>query len=588
VNDLSGRDAGRAAARAGSPLARRPFSILLALATIAMLAPGAPAQDRSPEAPALASLPDALQRTYAAIPADGVPRNVADLKAIERHVQALIDRALPAIASVAGASAVVVKDGLVLTAGHVIRTFGRSGRNRQITLHDGREIAITPLGRNDRVDAGLLRLEAGDDDAVPAVDMGRSGRLRPGAWCLMFGHPGGPRRWRPASVRLGRLLELRDDGSMVTDCPMQSGDSGGPLLDLTGRVVGINSRITSDLRTNIHVQIDAFRDHWDALLAGDRVRGGWGMLRDADRAAPSRYSTEIRRAFRPVVARVRESTVEVHSDGKRVALGAVVRADGLVVTKASQLGEEIACVVGRSRVRLPARRVATDDVNDLALIAVDGVELTPVRWTGDLSIKPGTWLVTPDLGDLPASFGIASVPIHSRPLTGYLGVRLRIRKAKVELRSTEKGSPAEVAGLARGDVIVALDGEPMPRGRVWRRALSRREPGEQVRLVVRRGEREFPVTIKLAAPKNRTGARSRQRGLWGPLSDVRAGFSRVLQHDSVLEPELCGGPLVNLDGDAVGINIARAGRVETLALPADTVRAAVRDLLAKARASDAR
>jgi len=563
---------------------RHSRAVLAFWVSIAVLAGAAATQE-----PTLApSLPEALRRTYAALPVDGVPRGVADLKAIERHVQALIDRTLPAIASVGGATGVVVKDGFVLTAGHVIRTLGRSDRARQITMHGGRRIAITPLGRNDRVDAGLLSFATGDGARVPAVDMGRSGRLRPGAWCLMFGHPGGARRWRPASVRLGRVLELRDDGSMVTDCPMQSGDSGGPVIDLAGRVVGINSRITSDLNTNIHVQIDAFREHWEQLLAGERIRGRWGALRNADRRAPSRYSAEIRNAFRPVVARVRESTVEVHSGLKRVALGTVVRADGLVVTKASELGDKITCVVSRGGDRIPARRIATDDLNDLALIEIDGVELTPVRWSGDLDIKPGTWLVTPDLGDLPASYGIASAPIHSRPLVGYLGVRLRIRRAKVELRSTESGSPAESAGLQRGDVIVALDGEPMPRGSAWRRALSRRAPGERVRLVVRRGEKEFPLTVALAVPRNRTGGLSPQRSLWGSLSEVRAGFSRVLQHDSVLEPELCGGPLVNLEGEAVGINIARAGRVETLALPADTVRAAVRDLLERARVSDVR
>ncbi|MDA1221730.1 MAG: hypothetical protein O3B85_06885, partial [Planctomycetota bacterium] len=60
--------------------------------------------------------------------------------------------------------------------------------------------------------------------------------------------------------------------------------------------------------------------------------------------------------------------------------------------------------------------------------------------------------------------------------------------------------------------------------------------------------------------------------LWGPLSGIRAGFGLVLQHDTILRPESCGGPLLDVDGRAVGVNIARAGRIETLAIPASVVR----------------
>jgi serine protease Do len=59
--------------------------------------------------------------------------------------------------------------------------------------------------------------------------------------------------------------------------------------------------------------------------------------------------------------------------------------------------------------------------------------------------------------------------------------------------------------------------------------------------------------------------------LGGPLSDRRTDFASALQHDSVLLPSQCGGPLVGLDGKVAGINVARAGRVESYAIPAATV-----------------
>jgi serine protease Do len=62
------------------------------------------------------------------------------------------------------------------------------------------------------------------------------------------------------------------------------------------------------------------------------------------------------------------------------------------------------------------------------------------------------------------------------------------------------------------------------------------------------------------------------------MSHRRAGFPQAIQHDTVLNPEMCGGPVVDLSGKAVGVNIARAGRVETYAVPADTAKLLVREL----------
>jgi serine protease Do len=65
----------------------------------------------------------------------------------------------------------------------------------------------------------------------------------------------------------------------------------------------------------------------------------------------------------------------------------------------------------------------------------------------------------------------------------------------------------------------------------------------------------------------------------GDLSERRSGFPAVLQHDSVLGPEECGGPVIDLAGRAIGINIARAGRTESYAIPDDVLRPLIDELL---------
>jgi serine protease Do len=73
----------------------------------------------------------------------------------------------------------------------------------------------------------------------------------------------------------------------------------------------------------------------------------------------------------------------------------------------------------------------------------------------------------------------------------------------------------------------------------------------------------------------------RQRRLTGEVSQRAEGFEQAIEHDSVLHPWLCGGPLVNLDGKAIGLNIARASRVSTYALPTRLVKRILDNLTPK-------
>ena len=116
-------------------------------------------------------------------------------------------------------------------------------------------------------------------------------------------------------------------------------------------------------------------------------------------------------------------------------------------------------------------------------------------------------------------------------------------------------------------------------------AIVRHLAGAKLRLILRRDGRELEVVAELRTDKDRRGTSSRQElmRLWGPLSDVRLGFEEVIQHDSVIRPSQCGGPLVNLEGEVVGINIARVGRFESLAVTSKVVAKALEGILARRR-----
>lgn len=201
------------------------------------------------------------------------PRNAEDLRRIEKQVKQVVEKALPATVAVfvgqsAGSGVVINPDGLVLTAAHVV---GRAGRRVRIVLPDGRNLAGRSLGANHDIDAGLIRLTDPPDD-LPYLPMAEKRRLLPGEWVVTTGQPGGLIDNRTPPIRLGRVLFSEDD-VVCTDCTLVGGDSGGPLINMQGQVVGIHSSIGPDITHNFHVATTGFEESWDRLLAGD-VWGG--------------------------------------------------------------------------------------------------------------------------------------------------------------------------------------------------------------------------------------------------------------------------------------------------------------------------
>ena len=197
-----------------------------------------------------------------------VPETVEDLLAIERQVRTVAEKVSPAtvglrVGRAQGSGVIVSKDGYVLTAAHVI---GKPDRRVTIVLPDGREVAGKTLGLNHAIDAGLVKItEKGD---WPHAEMGEIQTVDAGDWCIATGHPGGYRVGRTPVLRLGRVIMVR--GSVVqTDCTLVGGDSGGPLFDMDGKVIGVNSRIGTSTAWNFHVPISAYSDDWDRLVAGE-------------------------------------------------------------------------------------------------------------------------------------------------------------------------------------------------------------------------------------------------------------------------------------------------------------------------------
>jgi len=163
-----------------------------------------------------------------------------------------------------------------------------------------------------------------------------------------------------------------------------------------------------------------------------------------------------------------------------------------------------------------------------------------------------------------------------------LGVGLEQSGELARVNRIIDGSAAANAGLQVGDVIASVNGQAIDHPQTVSATIRNMIPGDRISLVIKRRGQSLSLPAVLG-DANRTGNMEQvelMESLGGPLSTRRTGFPYVLEHDTVLRPKDCGGPLVDLDGNAVGINIARASRVSSYALPATAIQPILADMMA--------
>jgi serine protease Do len=314
-----------------------------------------------------------------------------------------------------------------------------------------------------------------------------------------------------------------------------------------------------------------------------------GQQSDKDARLPrSRFRSgeEILRAFAPITEATRFSIVKLEVNDEPVALGAVVETNGLALTKASELRPgKLTCWLASDK-QVNAEVVAVDEGSDLALVRVHASGLKPIQWA-DEEIRPGQWAITPGIAPTPHAVGIVSARSRRiKPQRAYIGVQFDFSGSAPRIEEVLSGLGAAKAGLKTGDVITGVnDSSVTNRDQVVDR-LQEFRAGQTVKIRVRRDTKEFDVEIQLMSPGPELlaaelyGLSGRDRTV-GEVSLRAEGFEQVIEHDTVLRPWLCGGPLVNLDGKAIGLNIARAGRVSTYALPPALVKRILKGLETK-------
>ena len=290
--------------------------------------------------------------------------------------------------------------------------------------------------------------------------------------------------------------------------------------------------------------------------------------------ANSKRSRDLMAAFEPAVSSTCDAVVRIMNDKKQIALGTIIDKQGFVLTKLSELRGKLKCSLPDGSSKVP-QVIGIDPDTDLVLLKIEASDLAYV----DLNDQPlppvGAWVATLDQESVPLSVGIISHEARRIQRTELNSAVIGIFPENisdsdgVRVNFVVSDSPAESAGVLVNDVIIGIDDEKIINRAELLETLSHYQPGDKIVLKVQRDNEDIDFDVTLG--KRRTNPMmdrgDRQNQLGSTLSKRRGDFPRALQHDSTLNANQCGGPLVDLDGNIVGINIARDGRVSSLALP---------------------
>jgi serine protease Do len=369
-----------------------------------------------------------------------------------------------------GSGFIVSADGVILTNAHVV-----DGADRvTVKLTDRREFEARVLGTDAKSDVAVLKIDAKD---LPVVRIGDPASLEPGEWVVAIGAPFGFENSVTAGIVSAKGRTLPNDGYVPfiqTDVAVNPGNSGGPLFNLRGEVVGINSQIYSRSGgyqgVSFAIPIDVAMDVGRQLQADGHVtRGRLGVgIQDLDQALAKSFGLD-----RPRGALV----ANVEQGGPAAAAGVqegdvILSFDGRAIDSAGTLPATVASVK-------PGRKVQLEVWRD--------------RESRQLNVELGGAEETEVVAD------------NGTPARGRLGLRVRPAAAGELGEGADAGrglvveeatGPAAEAGIRRGDVVLSANGRPVREVEDLRAAVDGSK--DVVALLVQRGSARIFVPVELA------------------------------------------------------------------------------------------
>jgi len=375
----------------------------------------------------------------------------------------------------AGSGFLVSADGHVVTNNHVV---GQADKI-QVVLDDGTKLDATLEGTDPKTDLALLKVET--DEPLPYVELGSSENTRAGDWVVAIGNPfglGGTVTTGIVSAR-GRDINAGPyDDFLQIDAPINRGNSGGPLFNLDGEVVGVNTAIFSPSGGNIGIGFaipaNQASDVIESLKARGYVSRGKLGVQIQSVTAELAQGLELEEARGALVSNVVDGS-PAEQAGIRVG-DVIVGFNGEQVEDADMLPELVANAGPGAESEVTVLREGERRVIDVTLAELERTA-AKARSEGDR-------------GDDGLRLGIRVAPVNDE-------VRARLDLAEsvtgAVVVDVRRGSPAARAGLKPGDVIMQASGESVDSPQALIEAVE--GGSDQLTMLINRRGNQFFTTL---------------------------------------------------------------------------------------------
>jgi len=488
---------------------------------------------------------------------------------------------------------VATKDGHILTAAHTIEP----GKSYKVFFPDGKSCIAIALGKIEvketpgAPDIGMMKIVSAG--VWPYAEMGFSSKLKKDATCLSISYPESLNQSSP-TLRLGKIITAKNQyGFIQSTCKMEPGDSGGPLFDILGRVIGLHSAIDIDEDMNFEIPIDLYRKYWTALLLENK----YVLLPpETDSSLEDRAVSTINNIFQKKMPaklpNVQGSTFLItsilnkKSSMAMATLFNVADASGkkrqVFISKNTLVGDSIGVVIRGEK--LPLSILFRDQENDLVMLetgkrTIAGAGLM-IKEKEGFSNPIGKILFTAreDGSFIQSALGSELFDLQKKSSLPYLGAMVVYQSSPVVFSLIKEGSPAEMAGLRIGDELISINNHKIKNSGGFAAAIASFWPGDAIELKWFRDGETISNVVKLTAP-NIAVTNHPVEKFTGGKSVRRDGFKQIYTHDLALTPEMAGSAVFDLQGNFIGINIARYSRASSLIIPGTQIQAFINNKL---------
>ena len=271
------------------------------------------------------------------------------------------------------------------------------------------------------------------------------------------------------------------------------------------------------------------------------------------------------------------AVVQVNSNDSPSIMGTVISSDGYILTKASEVGSNLSCEINGKTYQ--GILYAEDHENDLAIIKIDEKGLTAVEWSAHTT---GSFIYSPAQNDDELGFGIIGHETAKFPKSFYnvnspekntgLGAVIEHAANEFKIAAFLPESPLKTSGAVIGDIVTSVNGIKTPDRKDVIDVISKLSPGTEISLEIKTpdGKTKNLVSTLIKEEEKEYPSTDRDYRVTD-FSKRRADFPAVFMHDAITEAWQCGGPVFDLNGKAVGINVARHNRTTTLAIPSEVI-----------------